>query len=246
MKANLPGKTKDEIVAAIDALDLSPIKFKLMDREEGYGWSRQYADAMEIEYKRFLTLLAKYPDETIVPNKAVDKFWHGHILDTLKYAEDCRRVFGYFLHHFPYFGMRGEDDARNLSTAGQTTRGLYKQEFGEPGTTEPGYCGVAAEAKDAYCGVAAAGKDAYCGAAAEGKDAYCGVAAEGKDAYCGVAAADKDAYCGVAAEGKDAYCGVAAAGKDAYCGVAAGQPQTLSANKVKASAALNIAIRPSL
>src|SRR5262249_49602408 len=103
-------KSIAQIVEGIQALDLDPIKLKLMDPEEGQGWSREYVDRVEIAYRRFLTLLVKFPDETIAPTKDVDKFWHGHILDTMKYAEDCERVFGYFLHHFPYFGMRGERD----------------------------------------------------------------------------------------------------------------------------------------
>src|SRR6266849_4883328 len=106
-------------------------KIKLMDPEEGQGWSREYVNQMAIEYKRFLTLSVKYSEETIAPSKDVDKFWHGHILDTMKYAEDCQNVFGYFLHHFPYFGMRGEEDAANLAEAGRTTKRLYEQEFGE-------------------------------------------------------------------------------------------------------------------
>src|SRR5882672_11748132 len=107
-----------QVLAAIDRLDLDCIRLKLMDHEEGHGWSREYADAMEIAYRRFLALMTKFPEETIAPTKDIDKFWHGHILDTIKYAEDCEQVFGYFLHHFPYFGMRGEQDAKNLQAAG--------------------------------------------------------------------------------------------------------------------------------
>jgi len=128
---NRTSKTVIEVVAAIQMLDLDPIKLKLMDPEEGQGWSREYVDRMEVAYKRFLTLLVKFPDETIAPTKDVDKFWHGHILDTLKYAEDCQKVFGYFLHHFPYFGMRGEEDAANLRAAAERMHAIYKQEFGE-------------------------------------------------------------------------------------------------------------------
>jgi hypothetical protein len=129
---NHASKPVEEVIAAIQALDLDPIKHKLMDAEEGQGWSREYAERMEIAYKRFLTLLVKYPDETIAPTKDVDKFWHGHILDTLKYAEDCRNVFGYFLHHYPYLGMRGADDAENQRAAAVAMHRLYEAEFGEP------------------------------------------------------------------------------------------------------------------
>jgi hypothetical protein len=209
MQTQSARKAVEHVVAAIQALDLDPIKFKLMDPEEGQGWSREYVDHMEIEYRRFLTLSVKYPEETIAPSKDIDKFWHGHILDTIKYAEDCENVFGYFLHHFPYFGMRGAADAANLANAGKTTNRLYEKEFGQSLAAEAGYCGVAASKQAAaYCGVA---KPAYCGVAVQSKQAaaYCGVA---KPAYCGVAIKSSNgaAYCGVALKSQEtAYRGVA-------------------------------------
>ena len=203
MNQHAQQKTPEQIVEAVFALDLDPIKVKLMDADEGYGWTRAEADRHELEYKRFLALVAKYPEEAIVPDKNVDKFWHGHILDTMKYAEDCRNVFGYFLHHFPYFGMRDEEDAANLAKASGRTQELYRQEFGAAKQPDAGYCGVAAAA---YCGVAAE-KTAYCGVASDkASAAYCGIAADkGSAAYCDIAAEKAAAYCGAAAP---AYCGV--------------------------------------
>lgn len=131
MKPSNSSKPAAEIVAAIRALDLDPIKVKLMEADEGQGWSREYADRMEVAYKRFLTLLVTHPETTVAPSKEIDKFWHAHILDTMKYADDCQQVFGYFLHHFPYFGLRGADDAAQLAQAGQEMERLYMQEFGE-------------------------------------------------------------------------------------------------------------------
>src|SRR5207245_7132098 len=173
VNTQLAARSTEQVIAAIQALDLDPIKFKLMDPEEGQGWSREYVDQMAIEYKRFLTLSVKYPEETIAPSKDVDKFWHGHILDTMKYAEDCQNVFGYFLHHFPYFGMRGEEDAANLAEAGRTTNRLYEQEFGETLPSRPSMCAVAVT-KDApaMCAVAVT-KDA---------PAMCAVAIQSKPA----------------------------------------------------------------
>src|SRR6266853_697515 len=171
VNTQLTARPTEQVVAAIQALDLDPIKFKLMDLEEGQGWSREYVDQMAIEYKQFLTLSVKYPEETIAPSKDVDKFWHGHILDTMKYAEDCQNVFGYFLHHFPYFGMRGEEDAANLAEAGRTTQRLYEQEFGKTNPSRPSMCAVAVT-KDAPAmrGVAIQSKRAMC-AVAVAKDA---------------------------------------------------------------------------
>ena len=151
---NRTSKTVIEVVAAIQNLNLDPIKLKLMDPEEGQGWSREYVDRMEVAYKRFLTLLVKFPDETIAPTKDVDKFWHGHILDTLKYAEDCQNVFGYFLHHFPYFGMRGEEDAANLRAAADRMHAIYEREFGEQLADGAAWCYAAkpaVKADSAWC-----------------------------------------------------------------------------------------------
>ena len=206
MQMQSEGKSVEQIVAAIQALDLEPIKFKLMDTEEGQGWSREYVDQMEIAYRRFLTLSVKYPEETIAPSKDVDKFWHGHILDTMKYAEDCQNVFGYFVHHFPYFGMRGEEDAANLAEAGRKTKVLYEQEFGATVPSRASMCSVAVTKGDvAMCSVA---KPAMCSVAVT-KDsaAMCSVA---KPAMCSVAVAnDEVTMCSVAIRSKPAMCSVA-------------------------------------
>lgn len=120
----------DEVRGAIEEFDLEPIKVKLMDPEEGLGWSRDRAEAVERLYRGFLFLSFKYQDRPLTPSWDIDDFWHFHILDTMKYAEDCDRIFGFFLHHFPYFGMRGEEDAANLVVTAEETRRLFHEEFG--------------------------------------------------------------------------------------------------------------------
>jgi hypothetical protein len=126
------GKTLEQTITAIKALDLTPIKFKACRKEDGYGWSTAYADQMEVAYKRYLILHAKHPDLTLAPEQDVDRFWHMHILDTRKYAADCETTFGYFLHHFPYLGLRGEEDAQALQAAFLEMQRLTIEEFGEP------------------------------------------------------------------------------------------------------------------
>jgi hypothetical protein len=125
-----PLGTPDLSMEDLDSLDLSMIKLKLQDTEEGPGWNAEQCDLVEIDYKRFLALKRAYPDREIVPNKEVDLFWHQHILDTEKYARDCQTLFGAFLHHYPYFGMSGEADYANLCTAFDETQALYKRHFG--------------------------------------------------------------------------------------------------------------------
>lgn len=114
--------------AKIASLDLEPIKFKLILE---HGLSTEQVQLTEKWYRRFLFLTYKYPDRPIVPSKEVDDFWHQHILDTRNYARDCEAVFGYFLHHFPYFGLRGAKDEQELHEAFTQTLELTRVEYGE-------------------------------------------------------------------------------------------------------------------
>ena len=111
-------------------LDLDPIKVKLMHKESGEGWTRAQVDSVAFEYRRFLHLMKLYPNEQVAPLFDVDIFWHYHILDTMKYAEDCQHIFGYFLHHFPYSGLRGEDDEAVHQQIGARMQELYEMTYG--------------------------------------------------------------------------------------------------------------------
>jgi hypothetical protein len=117
--------------SSIAALDLDPIKVKLMHKESGEGWTLEYANTIEFEYRRFLYLMKIFPNEQTAPLFDVDIFWHYHILDTMKYAADCESIFGYFLHHFPYVGLRGEEDEVTHQLAGNRMRELYEHTFGD-------------------------------------------------------------------------------------------------------------------
>lgn len=115
-----------------ELLDLANVRMKLADSDEGPGLDLSQIDLMEQEYRKFLVLQLLYPDADIVPCKIVDEMWHRHILDTAAYRQDCQAIFGRFLDHFPYFGMRGEDDAQALHDAYADTLDRYRDAFGEP------------------------------------------------------------------------------------------------------------------
>lgn len=121
------------IIPNIANIDLEMVKMKITESDEGMGWTAEQCEDAELEYKRYLTLCKKYPypDYSIVPNKIMDTMWHYHILDTRAYCRDSDKVFGGYFHHFPYFGLRGEDDVKNLHGAFEKTKCLYKKEFGE-------------------------------------------------------------------------------------------------------------------
>lgn len=121
-------KTPEEYKALVDGLNLEPIMAKL----ESEGMDKETIEQLEEMYRGFLLLYALNPGMIIVPTRELDEFWHTHILDTLKYQEDCETVFGFFLHHFPYFGMRDEDDAADLQQKFEQTTALYEATFGRP------------------------------------------------------------------------------------------------------------------
>jgi hypothetical protein len=176
----------------IAALDLEPIKRKIMHGKSGEDWPPERIAVAEREYRRFLLLMKKYPDELVAPTTEVDAFWHQHILDTAKYARDCQQVFGYFLHHYPYLGLLGEADAARRLVAGSRMRALYEQTFGP------------AEASRAE---AAPSGDAFCAATkAEFQTAFCAVTSAVEGARSDVA------FCAVTQQGNpSAFCAATSA-----------------------------------
>ena len=127
----LQSKGIDEDIAQ---LDLEMVKMKIGESEEGVGWNNEQVEDAEIEYKRYLMLCRKYPhpEHSIVPNKVMDTMWHYHILDTKAYVRDSDMVFGGYFHHYPYFGLRGEDDEKQLKSSFEQTKTYYETLFGEP------------------------------------------------------------------------------------------------------------------
>lgn len=122
-------------------LDLGPIRYKLAHNEHGQGWTIDRINKVEQQYRGYLKLIDKFPKEVLVPTKSIDEFWHNHILDTRKYQEDCEFLFGKFIHHFPYLGLRGEDDVKNWNVCIENTHKLFLTELGmELNETEAGLC----------------------------------------------------------------------------------------------------------
>jgi hypothetical protein len=131
----------------IEALDFTELKAKLMLHEpEGYNWSEDQANSAERAYKLFLMLHVLYPNHRNSPNIPVDLFWYAHILDTRRYATDCQEIFGHFMHHFPYLGLRG--DKEKLDVAFKETNKLYRKEFGTDSAIELAVAGHAVSCSD--------------------------------------------------------------------------------------------------
>ena len=127
----VPEVTTEERLRRIDALDLEPIVYKLTHPEPGQTvLSLAEADEDVALYRCFLKLCVLHPGAAIVPTRQLDHVWHTHMLDTAKYRADCDEVFGHFKDHFPYAGLRGEDDRRAWREAFARTRRLFRRHFG--------------------------------------------------------------------------------------------------------------------
>lgn len=124
--------TAGSVSKLVASIDLSMVKAKIMDAEEGQGWTREFADLAEQRYRRYLYMVCMNPNGSVVPTRDIDLFWHQHILDTRAYARDCNILFGEFLHHYPYFGMNGEQDAQDLLDSFEETKATWESLFGEP------------------------------------------------------------------------------------------------------------------
>ncbi len=111
-------------------LDLRSIAYQLMHSHESEKWTFEQTNQAIERYSMFLCLIYLYPNRKLVPTQEIDTVWHHHILDTMKYAEDCEMLFGRFIHHFPYFGKRGKVDKDNLYTAFAETERLFQEHFG--------------------------------------------------------------------------------------------------------------------
>lgn len=94
----MPWTTKGKL-NALEGLDLQPIGTLLIQKKQ---WTPEQVKEAEIAYRRFLALIILNPGETLVPTDQIDEFWHMHILDSRKYEQDCKAVFGKYLHHDPH------------------------------------------------------------------------------------------------------------------------------------------------
>ncbi len=126
-------------LATVRLIDLSPISEKLRHGNP-VRWTRAVLAEAETNYRRFLALHLMHPAESLVPNEILDEYWHQHILDTRKYAADCETVFGFFLHHDPYFGIGGEEDRLRNLEAFAATQVFWEEAFGVPLLGEPNPC----------------------------------------------------------------------------------------------------------
>jgi hypothetical protein len=98
-----------KVAGIIRTVDLAPAKCSIAIK---FLWPRVRIERAATGYQDFLLLVACGPLELCVPSADADCVWHEHILQTKKYASDCRRIFGRLLHHDDFAGAWGIDDLR--------------------------------------------------------------------------------------------------------------------------------------
>lgn len=114
-------------------LEFGSVKYRLMKPESGCGLTDEQADWAIAQYICFLMLFWLYPNTNyFVPSQLIDRVWHCHLLDTQKYMKDCQLLFGSYIHHFPFYGLRGADDQQQMYTSFLQTQQLFEQQFGVP------------------------------------------------------------------------------------------------------------------
>ena len=223
MHAKLMSRRADRALAAIQALDLESVKQRVMDAELGEGWTREYAESVEGAYRNYLTMLVKHPEafEDIVVSKDVDEFWHTHILHTMKYTEDCEKVFGKYLHHNPHVGERTQADVKKKAAQVEETRRIYQREFGDRQDYNAAWSGISVKAENAVmCSAAVRAENvAMCSAAVRAENAaMCSAAIRGENAaMCSAAIrAENVAMCSAAVRAENvAMCSAAVRAENA-------------------------------
>jgi hypothetical protein len=92
------------------------------------GWlDEKQAPAVIRDLKRYLALLALFPDEPLAPSNKVDMAWHTFVLYTRKYREFCNAVFGHYVDHYP-----DKPGAPFNRPRYEKTVARYRQAFGPP------------------------------------------------------------------------------------------------------------------
>jgi hypothetical protein len=100
------------------------------------GADEQTIRTAELRYRKFLGLVAKYPDVDLSPARDIDEVWHLHMLQPRAYVEDCNRIFGDILDHDGGFGKDSEQQYQDLLAVFDHTAALWSSEYSEPYVTD--------------------------------------------------------------------------------------------------------------
>lgn len=123
----------------------------LLERMEvKYSWSKEKAEELFGEMKKFLYLCATN-DGAMAPPEDIDEIWHNFILFTGDYADFCKQVVGIFLHHQPLTqAQRAQSDGSMIENTLVAAQFAFGDDLPEkywsfqkiPGSCGPGVCGA--------------------------------------------------------------------------------------------------------
>jgi hypothetical protein len=121
------------------ALDLAPVRYQLA---VVCGWSLARIVEAERQYRCFLQLIRSDPLTAHAPTRDADECWHQHILCTALYLRDCQNLFGAYVHHYPFSGRFGADDAHQQRQRFEQSRariaGMIRGELSSSVIQQPG------------------------------------------------------------------------------------------------------------
>ncbi len=113
----------------IEEVDLGPVVERLVKIDK---WNREDAIKASKQYRNYLFLRKKYPNEKLPPSKEIDDVWHAHVLHTRDYRHFCKQVFAHcedqYLDHDPHLSEAG--NIAFLEQLFENTQELYLKEFG--------------------------------------------------------------------------------------------------------------------
>ncbi len=113
-------------VAAVFAWDLSNVKEFMVKRQ---GVDPTHVDEVEVEYRRYLGILAAFPEGRFPISEAVDDMWHTHLLFTHDYEQMSKATRGTFIYHEP---VKNEEERQSLIPVYLTeTLGKYEELYDE-------------------------------------------------------------------------------------------------------------------
>ncbi len=95
-------------------------------------WDFVRAEKAVLDYQRYMAVTKALGGVQLVPNGDIDEIWHMHILDTRAYMQDCDVLFGEYLHHYPYFGMLGEENQQQWFDVQSQSEQFWQHLFNEP------------------------------------------------------------------------------------------------------------------
>lgn len=121
----------EQALALTAAWDFKLAIEKVLEIKNG-EWTRDRAEKAVQNYTRYMAVTKALGGLQMVPNGDIDEIWHMHILDTRAYMADCNALFGEYLHHYPYFGMLGEENRQQWLQVQKVSTNLWVQLFGEP------------------------------------------------------------------------------------------------------------------